>query len=46
MVWRAKNVKNDFLDMRVPVWITDLQFLNDDDVSKLVTGTRHYQVEY
>ncbi|CAG8564498.1 1331_t:CDS:10 [Paraglomus occultum] len=44
VIWRAKNVKNDFLDMRVPVWITDLQFLNDDDVSKLVTGTRHHQI--
>lgn len=27
VVWRAKNVKNDELDLRVPVWISDLQFL-------------------
>jgi len=25
--FQAKNVKHDFLDMRVPIWVTDIQFL-------------------
>ncbi|CCF59377.1 hypothetical protein KAFR_0G03450 [Kazachstania africana CBS 2517] len=38
-IWEAKNVANDRLDMRVPVWPTGLQFLNPQqnpsDKSKL-----------
>ncbi|KAJ3193546.1 hypothetical protein HK101_004649 [Irineochytrium annulatum] len=26
--WKAKNVKNNYLDLRVPIHITDLQFLD------------------
>jgi len=40
-IFKAKNVRNDFLDLRVPVWITDLKFRPDD---KIVTCTRHHQV--
>ncbi|KAF8777881.1 WD repeat-containing protein 74 [Argiope bruennichi] len=40
-VFQAKNVRNDFLDLRVPVWITDLKFKS---VDKIITCTRHHQV--
>lgn len=40
--WEARNVKDDFLQMRVPVHIKDLQFLGEPD--KLVTCTAHHQV--
>lgn len=39
--WTAKNVPNDFLDMRVPVWIKDLQFM---DPSKIVVATGFHQI--
>lgn len=40
MIWEAKNVKNDRLDMKVPIWPVSLKFLdpkpNDtDDTDKL-----------
>uniref|UniRef100_A0A131XRG4 Putative wd-repeat protein n=1 Tax=Ixodes ricinus TaxID=34613 RepID=A0A131XRG4_IXORI len=41
-VFQAKNVRNDFLDLRVPVWVTDMQFLSDSD--KVVAITGHHQV--
>ena len=40
-LFKAKNVRHDKLDHRVPVWITDLQFIEE---SKIVTGTRYHQV--
>ena len=40
----SKNVSHDFLDLRVPVWITDLQFLNKQETTKLVVGTKYHQV--
>ncbi|XP_054714984.1 WD repeat-containing protein 74-like [Uloborus diversus] len=40
-IFTAKNVRNDFLDLRVPVWITDVKFKPDD---KIITCTRHHQV--
>ncbi|KAJ3306790.1 WD repeat-containing protein 74, partial [Blyttiomyces sp. JEL0837] len=47
-VWKAKNVKNDFLDLRVPIHITDLAFINPegDAPTKIVTISkfRHYRV--
>ncbi|KAL6053341.1 WD repeat-containing protein 74, variant 2 [Balamuthia mandrillaris] len=42
-IWEAKNVANDFLDLRVPVWINDLQFLPQDP-NKIVTGTAYHQI--
>ncbi|TPX43186.1 hypothetical protein SeMB42_g00245 [Synchytrium endobioticum] len=39
--WKAKNVPHDFLDLRVPIWITDLEYLTP---SQLVTSTGYHQV--
>ena len=33
-IWEAKNVKNDRLDMRVPVWPMSLKFLNPSEKIK------------
>ncbi|KAM6158069.1 WD repeat-containing protein 74 isoform 2-T2 [Rhynchocyon petersi] len=41
-VFRAKNVRNDWLDLRVPIWEQDIQFLPDS--KKLVTCTGYHQV--
>ncbi|KAM9367154.1 WD repeat-containing protein 74, partial [Phaethornis superciliosus] len=41
-VFRAKNVRNDWLDLRVPIWDRDFQFLPDSE--KIVTCTAHRQV--
>ncbi|KAF9438513.1 WD repeat-containing protein 74 [Entomortierella beljakovae] len=43
-IFKAKNVKNDFLDLRVPVWNTDFHFLKQDDISKIAVGTRNHQI--
>lgn len=44
-VWKAKNVAHDNLDMRQPVWITDLQFLDPiGDHNKIVVGTGYGQI--
>ncbi|KAG0374235.1 WD repeat-containing protein 74 [Mortierella sp. AD032] len=43
-LFKAKNVKNDYLDLRVPVWNTDLQFLNQYDTSRIAVGTRNHQI--
>jgi len=32
--WTAKNVPHNFLDLRLPVWITDVQFLRNSDDSE------------
>lgn len=41
-VFRAKNVRNDWLDLRVPIWDQDLHFLPESQ--KLVTCTGYHQV--
>uniref|UniRef100_UPI00398E9E60 WD repeat-containing protein 74 n=1 Tax=Pristiophorus japonicus TaxID=55135 RepID=UPI00398E9E60 len=41
-VFTAKNVRNDWLDLRVPVWMRDMQFIPSTD--KIVTCTAHGQV--
>ncbi|KAM4721583.1 WD repeat-containing protein 74 [Rhinophrynus dorsalis] len=41
-LFKAKNVRNDWLDLRVPVWIRDLGFIPGSD--KIVTCTSHHQV--
>uniref|UniRef100_A0A8D0GRQ8 WD repeat domain 74 n=1 Tax=Sphenodon punctatus TaxID=8508 RepID=A0A8D0GRQ8_SPHPU len=41
-VFRAKNVRHDWLNLRVPVWERDLQFLPGSE--KIVTCTGHHQV--
>ncbi|KAG0297592.1 WD repeat-containing protein 74 [Linnemannia gamsii] len=43
-IFKAKNVKNDYLDLRVPVWNTDVQFLNQYDTSRIAVGTRNHQI--
>nr|XP_045012306.1 WD repeat-containing protein 74 isoform X2 [Jaculus jaculus]XP_045012313.1 WD repeat-containing protein 74 isoform X2 [Jaculus jaculus] len=41
-VFRAKNVRNDWLDLRVPIWDQDIHFLPGSQ--KLVTCTGYHQV--
>uniref|UniRef100_G3MNX6 WD repeat-containing protein 74 n=1 Tax=Amblyomma maculatum TaxID=34609 RepID=G3MNX6_AMBMU len=41
-VFQAKNVRNDFLDLRVPVWVTDMDFMRGSE--KVIAITGHHQV--
>ncbi|XP_010631264.1 WD repeat-containing protein 74 isoform X2 [Fukomys damarensis] len=41
-MFKAKNVRHDWLDLRVPVWDQDIQFLPGSQ--KLVTCTGYHQV--
>lgn len=41
-IFKAKNVRNDYLNMRVPVWITDMEFLKDS--KQIVTCTGYHKV--
>ncbi|XP_069036492.1 WD repeat-containing protein 74 [Lepisosteus oculatus] len=41
-IFSAKNVRNDWLDLRVPVWVRDMQFIPGTE--KIVTCTGHHQV--
>lgn len=43
-VFKAKNVANDFLDHRVPVWITDMQFFPDSEKIIACTGYHHIRL--
>ncbi|CAD5114380.1 DgyrCDS3513 [Dimorphilus gyrociliatus] len=38
----AKNVKNDWLDHRVPIWVKDISFVPNSN--KVVTCTGHHQI--
>lgn len=39
-IFAAKNVKNDMLDLRVPIWVTDIDFINGDEKNaRIITGT-------
>ncbi|XP_060066310.1 WD repeat-containing protein 74-like [Ylistrum balloti] len=40
--FQAKNVKNDWLNLRVPVWVIQTRFLPQSE--KLVTTTGHHQI--
>jgi len=42
-VFAAKNVRNDFLNLRVPVWVTAAQFLKDSE-NEIVVGTGNHTV--
>jgi ribosome biogenesis protein NSA1 len=49
LVWKAKNVPNDKLNLRVPIWITVIHFLRPeiDDIHTschIATGTGYKQV--
>ncbi|XP_063422323.1 WD repeat-containing protein 74-like [Mytilus trossulus] len=41
-VFEAKNVKNDWLNLRVPIWVLDAEFIPSTD--KIVTSTGYKQV--
>ncbi|XP_063084339.1 WD repeat-containing protein 74 isoform X2 [Cavia porcellus] len=41
-LFRAKNVRNDWLDLRVPIWDQDIHFIPGSQ--KLVTCTGYHQV--
>ncbi|KAF9997245.1 WD repeat-containing protein 74 [Entomortierella chlamydospora] len=43
-IFKAKNVKNDHLDLRVPVWNTDFHFLSQYDTTRVAVGTRNHQI--
>ncbi|KAH6560055.1 hypothetical protein BASA50_003206 [Batrachochytrium salamandrivorans] len=43
-IWSAKNVRNDFLDMRVPVWVTEIQWIGTNSPTCLAIGTGYHQV--
>ncbi|KAJ2507487.1 Ribosome biogenesis protein nsa1 (NOP7-associated protein 1) [Coemansia sp. RSA 2049] len=44
-LFRAKNVRPDSLGLRVPVWITDIQFLSDSATAPTVAvSTGHRQI--
>ncbi|CAO0796424.1 unnamed protein product [Mucor circinelloides] len=42
LIFQAKNVKNDFLDLQQPVWIHDLQFVNKE-ATKVAVATHYHQ---
>ncbi|CDF88533.1 BN860_12486g1_1 [Zygosaccharomyces bailii CLIB 213] len=42
-IWEAKNVKNDRLDMRVPVWPTAMKFLQPSSTGSTVDDKVNYQ---
>jgi len=44
-IFRAKNVPNDFLDLQVPIWVTDLGFLPSQGAqARVAVGTGYHQV--
>eukprot|EP00794_Sanderia_malayensis_P006108 gene6108-6812_t len=46
-IFAAKNVRNDMLDLRQPVWITDVAFLNGDSGanSRILTSTGDHHIK-
>ena len=44
IIFKAKNVRNDHLDLRVPIWITNILFAKAAKGYKLVTSTRYGQI--
>jgi len=40
-IFTAKNVKNDFLNLRVPIWITAIDFFNEDNNRVAVGSANH-----
>ncbi|XP_023216162.1 WD repeat-containing protein 74-like [Centruroides sculpturatus] len=41
-IFHAKNVRDNFLDLRVPVWVLNMKFFPDSE--KIVTTTGHHQI--
>lgn len=44
VVWKAKNVETDFLDMRVPVWCAATCFMRPDSQNEIAVGTGYHQI--
>lgn len=46
IIFSAKNVPNNYLDLRVPVWISKIKFCKSDSKNgyKLITATRYGQI--
>ncbi|ODV97063.1 hypothetical protein PACTADRAFT_48828 [Pachysolen tannophilus NRRL Y-2460] len=47
IIFQGKNVKNDKLDLRVPIWISKIMFIDitvTGDTYKLITATRYGQI--
>ncbi|KAJ2749336.1 Ribosome biogenesis protein nsa1 (NOP7-associated protein 1) [Coemansia pectinata] len=42
-IFKSKNVCHDFLDMRVPVWITDMQFIGDNTTNPTIAISTGYK---
>jgi hypothetical protein len=42
-IFRAKNVRPDFLELRVPVWVADMTFLSH---KTFATASRHGHIRY
>ncbi|KAJ3356023.1 WD repeat-containing protein 74 [Allomyces javanicus] len=45
VVWRARNVPFDSVGLRVPVWITDVRFLNASG-THMATCTAYHEVKF
>lgn len=45
-VFRAKNVSNDKLELRVPVWVSGVAFQDGDDASKISVVSKHGHVRH
>ncbi|ORZ15364.1 hypothetical protein BCR42DRAFT_376560 [Absidia repens] len=43
LIYEAKNVKNDYLDLSQPVWINDLQFMNEEG-TQVAVATHYHQI--
>ncbi|KAI9592939.1 WD40-repeat-containing domain protein [Syncephalis fuscata] len=42
---KAKNLPNDFLDLKRPIWITDMAFTSPDDPSCVALTTANHEVQ-
>eukprot|EP01137_Pigoraptor_chileana_P021408 Opistho-2@85055 len=43
-VFRAKNLKHDNLDLRQPIWVTDIAFAPNENGAILAAATAHRQI--
>jgi hypothetical protein len=43
-MWQAQNVPDDFLGLSVPIWITDIKWLDHENISTLATCTAYHQI--
>merc|ERR1711968_116234 len=46
VMWKAKNVSNDKLSLRVPIYVTAVKYLGSDNAvaSRIITGTGYKQI--